>query len=292
MLTIKKHIVRRQITLDEFMRLKKDEEGTPGSEQKTFCQMRQEAKAINFGYIFGMTAPTFSSRTLEVSWTEEQADKYIKDNNLRALKDKIISRYPREDPLVWKMITCASDIRSKFFETYPGLKSRIDREKAFAMEHGYVRCWHGACRRTPELFFMTRTDTGYPNGDDNKLYGRLVSNLYNIAANTAIQNLEAVFVMNSIVEIHNWLRANNMKSYIWGSVHDSIDFAIHRDEVEAVCTKMLEVCRKTMLGMPLDIDITVADVLQDEHYKGGSGWKNYIKKEDVEKKRLTAKKAI
>ena len=264
------------------MKVKKDEHNplptTESPRPTSFAQMRQDAKQINFGYIFGMTASTFATRTLEVDWTEEQADKYIRENNLRALKDKIINKYPYEEPLMWKMITCASDIRDKFFKTYPGLLKRIDRERKFAIEHGYVRCWHGACRRIPELYFMKQNDSGRPNGDDNRLYSKLIGNLFNIAANSTIQNLEAVFVMRSIVELHDWLKENNMKSYIWGSVHDSIDFAIHVDEVEAVCKKMIEVCCLTMKKMPLDIDISVADLTKGEIYHGGGKWKNYIKK--------------
>lgn len=270
MLTIKKHTERRKITLDEFMKLKKDEHGGP------FAQMRQDAKSVNFSLLFGAVASTFARRVLEVAWTEEQADTYIKDNNLRALKDKIIAKYPSEKPLMWKLITCASDIRSKFFKTYPGLLQRIERERAFAMEHGYVRCWHGAVRRIPELFFMSKDEKGRLNGDDQRLYGKLVGNLLNIAANTSIQNLEAVFVMAAIADLHLWLKEEEMKSYIWGSVHDSIDFCIHKDEVEAVCTKMLEFCRKTMHGMPLDIDICVADILEGECYKSGGDWRSYI----------------
>jgi DNA polymerase I-like protein with 3'-5' exonuclease and polymerase domains len=265
MLAIKKHTIRKKITLDEFMKLKKDEQGP-------FFQMRQDAKAINFGYIFGMTASTFATRTLEISWSEEQADKYIKENNLRALKDKIISRYPREEPLMWKMITCASDIRDRFFKTYPGLMKRIERERAFAMEHGYVRCWHGACRRTPELFFMEKSDTGHLKGDDNKLYGKLVGNLFNIAANTTIQNLEAVFVMKAIVDIQSWLIENNMKSYVQGSVHDSVDLVIYKPELNQTCKKLREICCVSVKEMPLDIDIIYADLAKGEYYKGGSSW--------------------
>mgnify|MGYP003815713297 CR=1 FL=1 len=235
--------------------------------------------------MFGAVASTFARRALLLSWSEEKADQYIKDNKLRELKDKIIARYPHEEPLMWKLITCASSIRSKFFSTYPGLMKRIEREREFALNNGYVRCWHGACRRIPELFFMSRSEKGRLNGDDERLYGMLVGNLLNIAANTAIQNLEAVFVMSAIVDLHLWMKKDEMQSYIWGSVHDSIDFAIHEDEVEPVCNKMLEFCKKTMLGMPLDIDITISDVLQGEYYKGGGSWKNYRDKEAVQKKR-------
>lgn len=245
-----------------------------------FSDYRQMAKAVNFGFLFGLVAASFAVKTLETSWTEAQADQYIRDNRLRDLKEKIITRYPRESPKMWKMITCATDIRSKFFKTYPGLMERIDRERNFALEHGYIRAWHGACRRTPELFFMEKGEKGRPKGDDNTLYGGMLGTLLNIAPNAAIQNFEAVIVMRAITEIKKWFEDNNMKSFIWGSVHDSIDLALHIDEVEAVCKKIVEVCQRPLpelLGMPMEVDIVVADLKKGEHYKGGKKWKAFVR---------------
>jgi len=222
-----------------------------------------------------MSGATFARQTLETSWTEEQCDAYIRVNNLRLLKEKIIQMYPRETPIMWKMITCATDIRTKFFTTYPGLLSRIEREKVFATENGYVRTWHGALRRTPELFLMDHEIVDNKiriTGDDRSLYGSLISNLHNITANTAIQNLEAVIVMSAIIELHNWLKENKMKSYVFGSVHDSIDFVIAKDELQVVSTKIQAVCTRMwpeFYGMPQGIDIQVADTTLGECYKGG-----------------------
>lgn len=270
MLTITKKVTKRKMSLEDFMKLKEDD---------PFEGYRQMAKAVNFGFLFGLVAASFAVKTLETSWTEERADQHIKDNNLRELKEKIINKFPRATPKMWKMITCATDIRTKFFSTYRGLQERISRERAFAQEYGYVRSWHGAIRRTPEFFFMHKNDKGRVASDDEKLYSGMMGTLLNVAANTTIQNFEAVVVMNSIQEINQWLKDNNMKSYIWGSVHDSIDMCIHRDEVAVVCNKLNEICARSYpeyLGMPLAVDIKLADLNKGEMYKGGRKLKSFL----------------
>jgi DNA polymerase I-like protein with 3'-5' exonuclease and polymerase domains len=271
MLKIRHKTIQKQVTLDDFMRLKKD--------GATFETMRQNAKGVNFAFLFGATASTFARLTLEARWSEADADAYISEHKLFRLKEKIISRYPRESPLMWKYMTCATDIRDKFFKTYPGLMKRIERERKFAIQHGYVRSWHGACRRIPELFLADRDDNGKLSGDDQKLYGRQIGNLLNIAANTSIQNYEAVLVMDAIVQIVEEFKEKKMKSYVFGSVHDSIDLVIHKEEVTQAAEIIRRVCtadRPEAYGMPQDVDMIIADIVQGEYYKGGKDVSNYI----------------
>ena len=271
MLKISYKQVQKQVTLDDFMRLKKD--------SGKFETMRQNAKGVNFAFLFGATASTFARLTLESKWSEKDADQYIEENRLYKLKDKIIARYPRETPLMWKLMTCATDIRDKFFQTYPGLMKRIERERKFAIEHGYVRSWHGACRRIPELFLADRDDNGKLTGDDQKLYGRQIGNLLNIAANTTIQNYEAVLVMSAITKICDEIKARGFKSYVFGSVHDSIDLVIHKSELEQMAEMIERICTadsEEACGMPQEVDIMVADITQGGYYKGGSDFRNYV----------------
>lgn len=271
MLKIRRKTIQKQITLDDFMRLKKD--------GGRFEKMRQDAKGINFSFLFGAVSSTFARLTLEPKWSEADADQYIVENKLFKLKENIIARYPRESPLMWKLMTCATDIRDKFFKTYPGLMRRIERERKFAIEHGYVRSWHGACRRIPELFLADRDDNGKLTGDDQKLYGRQIGNLLNIAANTTIQNYEAVLVMGAITKICDEIKERGFKSYVFGSVHDSIDLVIHKSELEQMAEMIERICTaktEESCGMPQEVDIMVADITQNEYYKGGNHWKNYI----------------
>ena len=97
-----------------------------------------------------------------------------------------------------------------------------------------------------------------------------------MAANATIQNFEASVVMTSIVRIQRWLEETNKNSYIWGSVHDSIDLMIYKDEKEEVLQKVYDICVEDITnmfqGMPLDVEIVVANLLKGEIYKGGTEW--------------------
>ena len=272
MLKIEKKKETKTITLKEFMRLKKDGD--------RFENMRQNAKFVNFAFLFGATARTFVSTTLEIFWTEEDADNYIKENHLYSLSRKIAERYPNETLKYQKYLTCATDIRNKFFEAYPGLMERINRERKFALEHGYIRSWHGSVRRVPELYLMQKDEKGKNiKGDDRLIYGRMIGKLLNVCANTTIQNFEAVLVMSSISKILDSFTKEKMDSFIFGSVHDSIDFYIKKKELKKAHDIIEDICTEDwdeMHGMPQEIEMLVADVAKGEIYKGGKDWREYL----------------
>ena len=62
------HTVKTLITEDDFIKLK---------EVEPFASMRQDSKAINFGLLFGMGAPTYSRNSLETKWSVEKIEKFI-----------------------------------------------------------------------------------------------------------------------------------------------------------------------------------------------------------------------
>jgi DNA polymerase-1 len=76
--------------------------------------IRRQAKAINFGVIYGISAFGLA-------------------NNLRI---------PRED---------AKRFIDTYFERFPGIQAYMDRTKAFAKEHGYVETLFGRRIHTPEI---------------------------------------------------------------------------------------------------------------------------------------------
>ena len=81
---------------------------------------RQKAKAINFGFLYGMWWTKFMSYAKTdygVTFTPQQAEA----------------------------------IRTRFFTLYPSLENWHKNMKAFVREHGYVRALHGALRRLPSI---------------------------------------------------------------------------------------------------------------------------------------------
>jgi DNA polymerase I-like protein with 3'-5' exonuclease and polymerase domains len=86
-----------------------------------FDRFRYYAKAVNFGFIYGM-------------WWVKFKD-YAKTDYQIELKD-------RE----------AEAMRESFFESYPGLNDWHWNMKNFAEAHGYVRSLHGGLRRLPDIY--------------------------------------------------------------------------------------------------------------------------------------------
>ena len=73
-LKISKRTETRQITVEEFIRQKN---------VQPYKSMRQVAKSLNFLLIFGGSASVFSESALETSWTIEQVNNFLEENNCK-----------------------------------------------------------------------------------------------------------------------------------------------------------------------------------------------------------------
>ena len=85
--------------------------------------MRRNAKAVNFGIVYGISAFGLSQ---DLNITRKEAQDYIE----------------------------------RYFKTYPGIKGYLDGSVAYAKEHGYVKTLYGRIRPIPELTssnFMQRS---------------------------------------------------------------------------------------------------------------------------------------
>lgn len=90
----------------------------PEDERK---QWRQRAKAVNFGFLYGM------------GWRKFMG-------------------YAKTDYGVTLTEAEAQAMRKTFFQQYPGLVKWHENMRAFVREHGYVRARHGAKRHLPNIF--------------------------------------------------------------------------------------------------------------------------------------------
>lgn len=77
-------------------------------------QLRRNAKAVNFGIVYGISAFGLSEG---LSISRKEAKSYIE----------------------------------RYFETYPGVKAYLDGEVAYAKEHGYVKTIFGRRRPVPDI---------------------------------------------------------------------------------------------------------------------------------------------
>jgi len=260
---VTKRIEHRHITEEEFVKQKND---------AYFSELRQIGKSTNFLMIFGGSPKVFVESALETRWSEAQVDQFVKDNHLEDTLERLQELYVRESPLKLKFLAVAKFIQDGFFSLYKGLAKRIEANRQFAKQHGYVRGIFGATRKLIEEFLE--------GSHDRKLRGAFMRNLDNICANTDIQNLEAAVVNLGMIEVADWIEKNNKDIILWNNVHDSADFYVHKKDLAEFCKtaeRIFTQDRPELKGVPLAIDFTICDLTQGDYYKHGRSLANFVK---------------
>ncbi len=148
---------------------------------------RRNAKAVNFGIVYGISAFGLSE---DLSITRKEAVDYI----------------------------------NQYFETYPGVKTFLDKQVEDGKEQGYVTTIYGRRRPIPELKsanFMQRS------------FGERV------AMNSPIQGTAADIMKIAMIAVDQELRSRKLKSRIVLQVHDELLVETLESERETV-TAILE----------------------------------------------------
>ena len=220
---------------------------------------RQLGKTINFLLIFDGKPSLLYKNMISPNWTEEEAMKFVKDNNLELLTFN--NDYNAK-------FTVANCIHERFFETYPNLKEwkRINLEHA--QEHGFVRSPYGSFRRTPYLQYKGKDDSG-----------SRYSNYESIILNSPTQTFESMIVLRATINVYDFIKENNMKSYLWDEIHDATEWVAHRDEISLLAQKLKVEFEKDYPeyeGISMVLEGNVADPLKGELWDSGKSWEPYI----------------
>ena len=142
--------------------------------------MRSNAKTVNFGIIYGVSAFGLCQQT-DLSRTESK---------------QIIDAY---------------------FETYPSIKDYMDKNIAFAREHGYVETIKGRKRILKDIDSQNAIVRGHAERN---------------AINTPIQGSAADMIKIAMINIFEAMEAKKMKSKMLLQVHDELVFDIYKPELE------------------------------------------------------------
>ena len=166
--------------------------------------LRRSAKAVNFGIVYGISAFGLSQ---DLNITKKEANEYIE----------------------------------RYFATYPGIKTYLDGNVAFAKEHGYVKTLYGRIRPIPELSssnFMQRS------------FGERA------AMNSSIQGTAADIIKIAMIRVSRRLREENLSSRLILQIHDELLVETKEEETEEVY-KILkeEMMGAAKLSVPLLVDI-------------------------------------
>ena len=180
------------------------------SEDDVTADMRYRAKAINFGVIYGMGARALAK---QIGVTVKEAGSFIET----------------------------------YFQTYPGVRTFIDRTVAEARERGWVATLLGRRRLLPDI------------GSDNN---RVRSFQERVAVNTPIQGTAADLIKLAMIRIQDELDSRGSPAMLLLQVHDELVLETPRGNLEEVTALVVE-------GMEGALDLKVPLVV-DVH--SGSNW--------------------
>ena len=165
---------------------------------------RRNAKAVNFGIVYGISSFGLSQ---DLSISKKEAGEYI----------------------------------DKYFETYPGVKTYLDKLVSDGKEQGYVTTLFGRKRPIPELAssnFMQRA------------FGERV------AMNSPLQGTAADIMKIAMIRVFERLQTENLKSKMILQVHDEILIEAAKEEEELV-TKILVEEMKGAAGLAVTLEVDV-----------------------------------
>jgi DNA polymerase-1 len=247
-----------EVPFDDFLASKKKE---------PYAKYRQKAKACNFSLVFNTTAFAFARSSLEdpeEGWTLDECIEYVEKGKLTKEYMRFLEMlnqdtgFSKDFPTpsskadfayYW---TTAADLKRKFFKQYSGVDAWIKRYIALGKERGYVRSIFGSIRRTPYIQYEGKDTLR----SEYKTY-------LNNTVNSPVQAYEAVVMMQAMVEVHNRLKSEGMKSRIVGNVHDSCVLYVYKPEAQRVfdmSREAFERVRPENKGVPMTMEMDVADV--------------------------------
>ena len=168
-------------------------------------QMRSRAKAVNFGIVYGQQAYGLST-SLKIGRAEAQ---------------QMIDRY---------------------FEVYPGVRTFLDAQVAFARSHGWVETMYGRKRHIKDI--------------NSKNY-QLRSFGERTAMNHPMQGTAADIIKIAMVRVAARLREEGLRSRLVLQIHDELDFEAPEDEVEALSALVKQTMEGVaQLRVPLIADVS------------------------------------
>ncbi len=145
----------------------------------------------------------------------------------------------------------AKQLIDNYFETYPQVKQYMDNSISLAREKGYAETIFGRKRILKDI-------------DSQNHMVRSIAERN--AINAPIQGSSADIIKVAMINIHNKILENNLKSKMIMQVHDELNFDVHKDELE----KMKEIIKYEMenavkLKIPLTVDIGVGNNWFEAH---------------------------
>ncbi len=145
----------------------------------------------------------------------------------------------------------ASDIIKAYFEEFPAVKTYMDNAKEGAREKQYVETILGRRRYLRDINSRNQTVRGFAERN---------------AVNAPIQGSAADMIKVAMINIHEWMKKEQLKSRMIMQVHDELVFEAHKDELDLLKTKVEDLMKHAMdLAVPMDVGMGVGQNWLEAH---------------------------
>jgi DNA polymerase I len=203
---------------------------------KHIADMRKKAKTVNFGLVYGLGLASFAV-ALGLKIDEplyKKATFLIMGKNLKpwdmpdeeTLKAMFAGKPDDEEAIAYyisaearEAIKGASEIKEKYFAQFPDIKNFLKECATRTKSRGWVKTWTGRRRH-----FKNPSQEAYK------------------APNALIQGGCGDILKTKLYELGVFLRSKNAKTKIINTVHDSINFEMHKTEIHLLHEIMRILC--------------------------------------------------
>lgn len=145
----------------------------------------------------------------------------------------------------------ASEIIKSYFQEFSAIKKYMDDSIQTAREKEYVETILGRRRYLRDINSRNMATRGFAERN---------------AINAPIQGSAADIIKIAMVNIHNWLTREKLKTKMIMQVHDELVFDLHKEEKDIVKENVIKLMREAVqLEVPMEVEVGVSDNWLDAH---------------------------
>jgi DNA polymerase-1 len=145
----------------------------------------------------------------------------------------------------------ASDLIEAYFAEFPSVKKYMDRVIHVAQEQQFVSTILGRRRYLPDINSRNQTQRGFAERN---------------AINAPIQGSAADLIKLAMINLHEWMKKENLKSKMVLQVHDELVFDADLSEIELLKEKVPQFMANAIpLKVPVEVGLGVGSNWYEAH---------------------------
>lgn len=145
----------------------------------------------------------------------------------------------------------AVEIIKAYFQEFSAIKRYMDNAINTAREKEYVETLMGRRRYLRDINSRNASTRGFAERN---------------AINAPIQGTAADIIKIAMVNIHNWLVREKLRTRMTMQVHDELVFDVHKEEVNVVKENISRLmCQAVQLEVPMEVEVGVGENWLDAH---------------------------